>query len=390
MSSSDRPKIRVAFFAEMLIDDFDGAARTMFHIINRIPTSEFEYCFFCGVPPEGDFKHKVVKVPTIKVPKNEDYSMAVPRLAKRELTKKVKDFDPHVIHIATPSMLGSFAVKYGKKHQIPVISIYHTHFISYIDYYFRNIKMLINPVKNLVGRLNKSFYDKCSLVYVPSTAVVEDLKHHNLKTSHFKLWRRGIDTVLFHPQKRNEQLVKTYHDQGEKVILFASRLVWEKNLQLLIDIYKKIKEQNHPYRLVIAGDGVARKKCEQEMPEAVFLGMLDHDLLASWYASADLFLFTSDTETYGNVVVEAMASGVPVVVADAGGPSDIVSQGKTGVKCNPHDADEFVEQIDSLLKGGDSTQTLVDNALAYANSLSWKALVAEYFDDVKTLAAKQK
>lgn len=382
-------RIRVAFFAEMLIDDFDGAARTMFQIIRRIPTDRYEFCFFCGVPPEGDFSHQVVKVPTLKIPKNEDYQMAVPLLAKSRLTKALRHFDPDVIHIATPSPLGNFAVKYAKKNNLPVLSIYHTHFISYIDYYLRSAKFLIGPVKNYVGGLNKKFYDKCDMVYVPSRAVVADLKKFDVQTSHFKLWRRGINTKLFNPSKKNESLVEDHHSRGKKVILFASRLVWEKNLQALIDVYEYAQKDNLPLQFVVAGDGVAMAECQEKMKDAIFTGMLSHEDLAKWYASADVFLFTSDTETYGNVVIEAMASGVPCVVADAGGPSDIVEQEVTGLKSPPHDIPSYVKNICRILDDNTFRNSLVSNGISYAQSLSWDALVDEYFTDI-TLLSNQK
>ncbi|MBK7223014.1 MAG: glycosyltransferase [Saprospiraceae bacterium] len=130
-------KIRVAFFADMLIENFDGAARTIYQIIQRIDRSRYEFFFITGSAPGPDFPYKYYLVPSIEIPKNEDYKMAIPALAFFEMNNAMLIFKPDVIHISSPSFLGRYALDYGRNHQIPVITIYHTHFISYIDYYFK-------------------------------------------------------------------------------------------------------------------------------------------------------------------------------------------------------------------------------------------------------------
>jgi glycosyltransferase involved in cell wall biosynthesis len=323
-------------------------------------------------------------VPSFDIPKNEDYKIAIPALSFFEMNNAMLIFKPDVIHISSPSFLGRYAVDYAESHNIPCITIYHTHFISYIDYYFKDIKLLIDPVKAFVVSRNRSFYNSCDIVLVPTNALIEELASYEFEESKMRLWRRGMNTNLFSPSKKDES-IKHFLPSKKPVVLFVSRLVWEKNLQTLIDFYKVNEEKGSAYELVIAGDGVAKAELQSKMKNATFLGNLSHEELSNWYATGDAFLFTSDTETYGNVVVEAMASGIPVVVADAGGPKDLVEQGVTGIKCHPHKAIEFYDSIHEILNNEELKNTMITNALAFSRSLNWEVLAKEYFAMVDEL-----
>ncbi len=371
-------KTRVAFFADMLVENFDGAARTIFQIIHRIDTAKYEYFFMCGNPPKGDFPFKYYVIPSIEIPKNEDYKIAIPALAFFEMNNAMLIFKPDVIHISSPSFLGRYAIDYAHSHKIPVITIYHTHFISYIDYYFKDVKLLIDPVKAFVISRNKSFYNGCDIMLIPSKTLMDELAGYDFDTKKMRLWRRGMNTTLFSPSKKDLSITQKL-PSSKPVVLFVSRLVWEKNLQTLIDVYNLNEHHQRTFEIVVAGDGVAKEELMEKMKHATFLGNLSHDQLSIWYASADVFLFTSDTETYGNVVIEAMASGLPVVVADAGGPKDLVEQGMNGLKC-PHDnASEFYDSIISILNDNSLRTRLIENGLIFSGSLNWEVLAKEYF-----------
>lgn len=377
-------KIKVAFFSDMLVENFDGASRTIFQIIKRIDKDKFEFFFICGEPPKADFNFKYYVVPSIDIPKNEDYKIAIPALSFFELNNAMTIFKPDVIHISSPSFLGRYAVDYAHWHHIPAITIYHTHFISYIDYYFKDIKFLIEPVKSFVISRNRSLYNGCEIILVPSPSLIDELESYEFKREKMKLWRRGMNTSLFSPNKKNEKL--RYGDKP--IVLFVSRLVWEKNLKTLAEVYKINEKNGRKFELVIAGEGVAHEELQSQMPHANFLGNLDHESLSEWYATADVFLFTSDTETYGNVVIEAMASGLPVVVADAGGPKDIVSHMNNGMKCNPQNAEEFFEAIIRITEDKLLSEKFVSNGLEFVKSLNWDILCDEYFEMISKLSIR--
>ncbi|MBK8699530.1 MAG: glycosyltransferase family 1 protein [Saprospiraceae bacterium] len=371
-------KIKVAFFADMLNEDFDGASRTIYQIIRRIDPKKYTFFFMCGSPPAANFPFKYYQIPSVEIPKNEDYRIAIPALDFFDMNNAMLIFNPDVIHISSPSFLGRYAVDYANDHDIPVVTIYHTHFISYIDYYFKGLKMLIDPVKSFVISRNKSFYNNCDLVLVPSQSLIEELAGYEFDRNKMKLWPRGMNLAMFSPSKKDKTLL-TQIANDKPVALFVSRLVWEKNLSTLIKIYQLNEAAGHKFQFVIAGDGVAMEALESKMPNALFLGNMDHKTLSVWYATADVFLFPSDTETYGNVVVEAMASGLPVVAADAGGPSDLVDQHKTGIKCPPQDATAFYEAMLLLISDAALRNDIIHQALSFVQTLDWERLVAEYF-----------
>jgi glycosyltransferase involved in cell wall biosynthesis len=139
---------------------------------------------------------------------------------------------------------------------------------------------------------------------------------------------------------------------------------------------------------VVAGDGVARAEAERKMPKAHFLGMLNHQDLAKVYASSDVYFFPSDTETFGNVVIEAMASGVPCVVADGGGPKGFVKNGVNGFLCSTNDTDAYLEKIQLLLDDETTRNKMIDEGLKFTETLNWDNLVKRYFDDLKAIAGK--
>ena len=378
-------KIKVAFFAEILIEDFDGASRTMFQLLGRIPHERFEFLFICGVGPETLFGYDCVRIPTVPLPMNAGYRMAVPILSKRRIRNRLRDFEPHIVHIATPSLLGEFAVQFPAAQALTVLSIYHTHFISYIDYYFRHVPALIPFVKRNVAVRQKKFYNRCRLIYVPAETILGEMAEMGIERTRMKIWKRGMDTRLFSPEKRNLERMRRLTGNDRPVVLFASRLVWEKNLATLFRIYALMKSKNVPYNLVVAGAGEAEKACREQMPEAIFTGKVNHDTLSELYASADVFLFPSVSESYGNVVLEAMASGLPCVIAAGGGSQDFIEQGVNGFKCSPYDEQDYLEKIERVLQDTALWQQFSERGRRYSAGHDWSHLADVYFEDLQNL-----
>ena len=381
-------RIKVAFFAEILIEDFDGASRTMFQLLRRIPTDQFEFLFICGVGADTLFGYDCITLPTLTIPFNKRYKMAVPALAKRKTMRQLQVFAPDVVHIATPSWLGSFALDYAAQYSKPVISIYHTHFISYVDYYLRSLPVLIRPIKAQIARFQRDFYNRCDTIYIPSESIASELIAGGLESSRVTIWKRGIDLTLFSPLKKTLVQIREQTQSGLPIILFASRLVWEKNIETLIKTYELAQQRGTAAIFVVVGDGTAKEDCQRRMPKAVFLGNLDHQTLATIYASADVFLFPSISESYGNVVLEAMASGLPCVIADGGGSRDFVEEGINGFRCAPNNPEAYLDKITLLLNDTDLHNKISLAGQAYSRQFNWEALANRYFDDVATLAQK--
>lgn len=379
---------KVAFFTEILVEDFDGASRTMFQLINRIDPAQFNYFFIYGGGPAQFRNFRSYKVPSFSIPVNDDYCLAIPQLIKKKLELSLDEFAPDVIHIATPSLLGFFALNYARRRNIPILTIYHTHFISYIAYYFKNILPLVKPTEQWMKRAMNNFYNKCDIVYVPTGSILAELREIGLRQHGLTLWQRGIDTQLFNPQKKDRSFMRKITGNDKPTILFVSRLVWEKNIRTLIEIYQEIQRQGLGYNFVVVGEGTAKGTAMQEMPDAIFLGKKTHQELAVLYASADAFVFPSVSETYGNVVIEAMASGLPAVIADGGGSASLIQHGSNGFKCQPDNASGYVYYLHKILSDSRLKQHLITAGLAYAGQLDWTGLALQYFKDIDMLAEK--
>ncbi|GGH29658.1 glycosyltransferase family 1 protein [Sphingobacterium alkalisoli] len=377
---------RVAFFAEILIKDFDGASRTMFQLIDRLDASAMEYFFIYGKGPET-FRHYLsYRVPSINIPVNADYSLALPFMVKKNLEQVLDNFAPDAIHISTPSPLGYYALKYAKRRNIPVLTIYHTHFISYIPYYLRHAPLFIKMVENWIQHTMRKFYNSCNQLYVPSIAMIHELENLGIAREQMTLWQRGIDLELFSTKKRDITYIQHITKNKKPNILFASRLVWEKNIQTLIDIYTYMESQNMDYNFIVAGDGTAKKEAMAQMPNALFLGKLNHEELSKVYASSDVFLFTSVSETYGNVVIEAMASGLPCVIANGGGSGDLINHGQNGFKCTPNCPKEYAYFIQRLMEQPIIYKDIQLAGFNYVQQLDWDNLAHRYFSDMHLLA----
>ena len=379
-------KVRVVFFADILVSDFDGASRTMFQLIGRIPADRFEFLFVCGLGPEHIKGFRFVHINTLGIPGNKRYRIATPLLQKAELDRELQAFSPDVIHISTPSLLGNYALKAARRLGVPVISIYHTHFISYVDYYVKTFPFLVDFARQQVRDILRAFYNQCDAVYVPSGSIMQELAAEGINPGVMKLWKRGIDRSLFSPLKRNPERMRRLTGNDNPCILFASRLVWEKNLQALINVYDLARRRGLAYNFVVAGEGVAREALERRMPGAVFVGHVGHGQLAEIYASSDVFFFPSVTETFGNVVLEAMASGLPCVVADGGGSGDFIVDGVDGFKCNPCDASGFLDRITDVIERPGLAGQFSEKGRENSKQYVWENLAAEYFDDLRSLS----
>lgn len=296
-------------------------------------------------------------------------------------------FNPHLIHVASPDPLGKQAIKFAKKYDIPVVASYHTHFSSYLDYYKLGI------FKGLLWRFLRRFYSQCEQVYVPSQSMIDVLRSHDIDGNLF-LWERGVEMSLFNPERRSMQWRRNLGIADDEVVVtFISRLVWEKGLSVFVDVINGLKARGIAHRSVIVGDGPARAELEDQLSDTLFLGHQKGEALATAYASSDIFFFPSETETFGNVTLEAMASGLPAVCANATGSRSLIRDGVTGFLAEPRNAASFLEPVSRLIQDKELRIGMGQLALKRAKQYDWPVILQRingYYDELLREKAAKK
>lgn len=371
---------RVALFAGAYNHIADGVSLTLNRLVAHLDAQDDTAVrVFAPTVEEPALNHAgtLCPVPSLPAPGRPEYRLSLG--LSREAKAVLRDFDPTIFHIATPDMLGFHALQTARRWGRPVVASYHTHFSSYLKYYHL---MAIEP---LLWQYLRTFYAQCEHIYVPSSAMADILRAHGI-TEGLRRWERGIDTQRFHPNHRSMAWRRERGIADDDVVLcFVSRLVWEKGLALLPQLWQVLQERDVDARLLIVGDGPARADLEDALPTAHFTGFLSGKELATAYASSEAFVFPSDTETFGNVTLEAMASGLPTVCADAVGSRDLVDEGSTGALCPPGNVRAFAEALVPLLTDADMRTTMGRAAHERAQSYTWAALLQRmdgYYDDV--------
>lgn len=376
---SGRP-LRVALITSSYNFIADGVALTLNRLVGFLEAQGVEVLVFAPVASKPAFAHHgaIVPVPSVPLPGRPEYRLALGLMGQAK--RRLLDFAPDIIHIAVPDLLGHAALALAKAHGIPAVASYHTRYETYLRHYW-----YLAALEGLLKRILRRFYGAAREVYVPSDSVREALLADGL-IDNFKPWPRGVDTVRFSPQRR-DLLWRARLGIGpdELVILHVSRLVREKRLDTLTGALNRITV---PHRVVIVGDGPDRAFAEQELPNAIFTGFVEGEALASAYASSDIFVFPSDSESFGNVTLEAMASGLPCVCADATGSRSLVLEGETGFLAPADDAPGFARHIMALAQDRDLRHSMGEAARRRAMSFSWEETLSRMLGYYRALSAR--
>jgi glycosyltransferase involved in cell wall biosynthesis len=349
----------------------DGVTRVLDTIANFNATHGIPSLFVAAV---GDkhYTDRAIEVAALPLPKYDGYKLSITSPLAIELQLRRRHFTPSVVHLHSPCTLGLAGQVLARKFGVPVVATYHTHFPSYLKYHGAA------SLEPTVRAYLRYFYNRCDAVIAPSKALAEELRADGIENViHLP---HGVDTQAFHPTFRSYQWRKRLLGDAaptKKILLYVGRLVWEKNLQMLVEAVQPLLRERNDVALAIVGTGPAEDELRALLPEAHFLGFQSGRALSEAYASSDVFVFPSDTETFGNVTLEALASGLPCVVACAGGSADLVQSGVNGFALAPADGAAWVDALTRLMDDDTLLQTMHFQAYCTAQQYSWDAVLTQ-------------
>ncbi|MEU6524838.1 glycosyltransferase family 1 protein [Streptomyces sp. NPDC046924] len=330
--------MRVVIVTESFPPDVNGVAhcalQTARHLVDRghspvvvapaVPAT-------AGDAPDDRAPCPVVRIPSLPLPGYPQVRVALP---SRRVTAAITEHRADLVHLASPFVLGARGMAAASRLGLPAVAVYQTDLAGYARTY-------MGAGGAAAWRRIRSVHSAADLTLAPSGAARRDLQEHGVPR--VELWPRGVDTVRFRPELRNEALRRELAPNGELIVGYVGRLAPEKQVELLAGT-----STLPGVRVVVVGDGPSRPGLEQAMPGAVFLGRRTGDELARIFASLDVFAHTGPFETFCQTVQEAMASGVPVVAPAVGGPLDLVAHGRTGFLVPPCDAAAVRDAVWSL------------------------------------------
>ena len=368
--------LRVAIVTETFSPEVNGVAMTLGrivagllergHTVQLMRPRQFEEE---DRPVEGALEQVLFR--GMPVPSYPELRLGFPSRSK--LVKLWRQKRPDIVHVVTEGPLGWSAVAAAHELQLPVSSSFHTNFQSYSRYY--GIGLFSSLIEGYLRRL----HNRTLATMVPTKAMLLDLQA--LAFDHVTLLSRGVETRQFSPRKRSKDLRERWGvGMDDLVIMHVGRLAKEKNISAVLAAFKVIEFRLPRAKLVIVGDGPERKKLEESCPFVILAGVQTGEALAAHYASGDVFLFPSLTETFGNVVPEALASGLAVVSYDRAAAHELITTDENGVLVPGSAALDFAEAALSLALDRQRQSTVRRNAAASVAHLNWDAIHNRFVD----------
>ncbi|MFA6108616.1 MAG: glycosyltransferase family 1 protein [Candidatus Latescibacterota bacterium] len=357
--------MRVVLFTETFLPKVDGVVRTLCHLLEHLARKGHESLLLAPAPaPDRYADTRVEAVRAYPFPLYRELRLAPPWT---RIAGLVEGFEPDLVHLLNPISLGVAGLRWTRRRGLPLVASYHTDLPGYVRRYG------FGGLTGATWALLRHLHNQADLNLVPSRAVHRELAGHGFER--LAIWAHGVDAERFHPRFRDPELRRqwTLGVPEAPVLLYVGRLAAEKRLDLLLPVVQTFRQ----IRLVLVGDGPERSRLQRLFAgtPTTFTGFLQGEELARAYATADLFVFPSDTETFGNVVVEAMASGLPVVAAAAGGPLELVEDGRTGRLVPPGDPAALVRAVGELLRDPERAGELGRTGRTRAECLSWEEVL---------------
>lgn len=359
--------VRILVVAESFLPHMNGVTNSVLRIVDHHTASGDDVAIIAPHWPHADTSLRtacgrpvpVRRIPSVPLAGYPDVRIAT--TSATSLRRRIGEFEPDVVHLASPTVLGGRAVVAAQKLGVPTVAVYQTDIPGYTARYGMPF------LESASWQLLRDVHNRSTLTLAPSTATRDQLVEHGIERVH--LWRRGVDTSLFSPSLRSERLRSKLARPRERIVLYVGRLAPEKQVEDL-----KVVHDMPGVRLVIVGEGPERDSLRRHMPRARFAGFRSGTDLATYLASADLFIHPGELETFGQTIQEAMASGLPVIAPRSGGPVDLVTPSRTGWLYTPGMLDEMREAATDLLFDDAKRAAFGAAALESVRKRTWPVL----------------
>ncbi len=380
---AERPRLRIAVVSETYLPEINGVTITMGRLVDGLREREHTVQLirprqFSGEVPTRATCFEEVLHRGIAIPRYDVLKLGFP--AKRKLLRLWALKRPDVVHIVTEGPLGWSALSAARALGLPVSSDFHTNFHAYSKHYG------VGWLRPLIVAYLRAMHNRTHCTLVPTTGIRDELAQ--LGFDKLRVVARGVDTQLFNPARRSIALRQSWGaTPDDPVAMVVGRLAAEKNLPLVLKAFDAMLAVNPRAQLVLVGDGPERAWLEAQYPQHVFAGIRTGEDLAAYYASADIFLFPSVTETYGNVTLEAMASGLAVVAYDYAAAKEHIRHGHNGLAARVDDSAAFLRLASELTGDRDRIRQLGFHARKTTERIDWTAIVGEFERVLIELAA---
>ena len=337
--------MKVAIVTESFLPQVNGFTNSVLRVVEHLSTLGHEALVIAPESIGGPKEYcgaRVKRVPAL--PLNSLLKIGMPiAVPSRKLEYLLDGFAPDLMHLASPFALGAYSARIAKRLEIPSLSVYQTDIAGFARHY--GLNMAHSSLQKIVGKIHSS----TDRTLAPSTAACRDLLKFGVPNVH--LWRRGVNTTLFSPEKKNASLRHSWSAEGKLIVGYVGRLANEKRITDLAVLDKDPKVQ-----LVIVGDGPIREKLQRELPDTIFTGFKSGEELAAAYASFDLCIHPGPNETFCQAVQEALSSGTPCIVPTTGGPADLVTQNITGYIINTSNPQSLKDAVNDFMKRADQSE----------------------------------
>lgn len=374
--------MKIAFVTETFPPEINGVSMT-FGVITRELSRRHSVTVYRPTRSDLTLRErnsdiKEISLPGLPIPKYPELRLGLPAHGK---LKKIWSLErPDLVHVATEGPLGSSAISVAKKLNIPVTSSFHTNFHTYTKHYG------VGALKNIAIWWLRHVHNRTLATFTPTQELILELKAEGFKN--LTILSRGVDASQFGVQRRSQELRTSWGaNVDDPVVLHVGRMAPEKNYTLLFKAYKRMQEASPKARFIMVGDGPLRPRLEKEFPDAIFTGFVSRENLAKHYASADIYIHASLSETFGNVLTEAMASGLATLSFDYAATRQFVVNNLNGLCSALGDEEGFITASTKLISDHSLRKRLADEAHKSIKSQSWEIVIEQFENQLSAIVA---